>query len=320
MLIRLDKSKIVNVKNYKKLGFQYIMNWVVTIALVLITSFATKANTALTPAALEHYIKNTYSHLEFKHHELSYEVFKKAYKGYLNLQQAGKLNPSKNIITIIDFSLSSTQKRMWVIDLKQRKVLINDYVAHGQGSGMEYATSFSNIENSHQSSLGFYVTGEIYSGEHGASLRLHGLDNNYNTAAFDRAIVIHGADYVDANLIKSQNRMGRSWGCPAVSNQIVSKLITTINDGTCLFVFAQDKKYLASAYWLNKKIDRLPSNNHSDEFLLALTNKKNYRYVYDESAADIAPEGAQIVASSYWNQTKVVEFCLPYPNIWRAFP
>lgn len=310
----------MNVKNYKKIGLQIILNCVVAIALTIVAPISIKANTALTPAALEHYIKNTYSHLELKHHELSYEVFQKAFKGYLNLQQAGKLNPSKNIITIVDFSLSSTKKRMWVIDLKQRKVLINDYVAHGQGSGMEYATSFSNIENSHQSSLGFYVTGEIYSGEHGASLRLHGVDNNYNTAAFDRAIVIHGADYVDAGLIKSQNRMGRSWGCPAVSNLIVLKLINIVNDGTCLFVYAPDKKYLASAYWLNKKIDRLPSINHSDEFLLAMTNKKNYRYVYDESAADIAPEGAQIVTSSYWNQTKEVEFCLPYPNIWRAFP
>ncbi len=296
------------------------------ITIVLLWSIAwlsipmAQAASSVSNAQLERYISNEYHKIDFKQNVLSYEVFKNAYKGYLNLMQSGKLNEEKRLLTILDFSLSSTKKRMWVIDMQKHKVVINDYVAHGQGSGMEFATSFSDIENSHQSSLGFYVTGEIYTGEHGTSLRLYGVDKGFNTAAFQRAIVIHGADYVCESIIQQQNRLGRSWGCPAVSIELAPKLIQTIHEGTCLFIYASDKKYLANAYWLNKKPTHIPKLNPNDEFLLAKKHPQNFRFVYDESAADIAPEGAQIVAASYWKKEAKEAYCPPFPLIWKAFP
>ena len=135
-------------------------------------------------AKLESYVADVYKQIDFSQSDrLSLEVFTKAYHGYLNLRDAGKLNADRQIISICDFSLSSAQNRLWIIDLATKKVLFNTYVAHGQGSGEEYATEFSNRENSHQSSLGFYVTGDVYNGEHGASLHLNGMDNGFNDNA-----------------------------------------------------------------------------------------------------------------------------------------
>lgn len=237
--------------------------------------------TEVVPAAVSvnQYVKNVYESVDFGKNPLSYDVFEKAYHGYLNLRTAGKLSTEKDILTICDFSKSSADYRLWIIDLRARKVLINDYVAHGQGSGDEFATAFSNRENSHQSSLGFYVTGSTYIGGHGESLRLHGMDNGYNDKAYDRAIVIHGAQYVSKDFVAGQQRLGRSWGCPAVSNNIAGKVINTIKDGTCLFIYSPDKKYLTSAYWLNKKIDGTQFRN--DNMMLASATPKVPVYVYD---------------------------------------
>lgn len=277
------------------------------------------ANTVVRQSDVQRYISTIYEKFDFKGSEkLSYEVFENAYRGYLNLLFSGKLNREKQILTVVDFSQSSTQKRMWVLDLKHKKVLVNDYVAHGQGSGEEFATVFSNVENSHQSSLGFYVTGDIYNGDHGASLHLHGVDNGFNTAAFDRAIVIHGADYVCSDFIKSQNRLGRSWGCPAVSNDVVKKLITTVDEGTCLFIYAKDKKYLANSYWLNKKVNFLPEEDMKDGAWAMNTAKpKDTVYVYDISAADFAPKGAKIVSLKAYNAKPSLPI---FPFIWKLMP
>jgi len=224
------------------------------------TKTATSANAATTLDAPS-FIKKTYEAIDFgKGEKISFEAFEKGLLGFLNLRNSGKLNTEKNILTIADFSLSSTKPRLWVIDLKDKKVLLNDYVAHGQGSGLEYATAFSNTNNSHQSSLGFYVTAGTYVGKHGNSLRLNGMDAGFNSAALERAVVVHGADYVSKDFIAGQKRLGRSWGCPAVSNQVIGKVINWIKDGTCLFIYAPQKAYLASSQWLNKKLDRLPSD------------------------------------------------------------
>src|SRR5690554_5540690 len=138
----------------------------------------------------------------------SEEVFALAYKGYNALKKdAGLLK--KDVITVIDFSLPSTEKRLWIIDLATRKVLVNDYVAHGRNSGDNEAVSFSNTTGSNKSSIGFYLTGETYRGKHGLSLRLEGLDEAYNSNARSRAIVMHGADYVSARFIKKYGRLGR---------------------------------------------------------------------------------------------------------------
>lgn len=207
------------------------------------------------------YIASVYRKIDFSSSgHLSYDVFEKAYYGYLNLRNAGKLNNDHRILTICDFTRSANTYRLWIIDLDKNKVLFNNYVAHGQGSGEEFATAFSNTQDSHQSSIGFYVTGETYQGEHGLSLRLHGMDAGYNTAAYDRGIVVHGADYVSKSFISGNERLGRSWGCPAVSSSIAPAVINTIKDGTCLFIYYPQKRYLKTAYWLNKKLDRLPDD------------------------------------------------------------
>ncbi len=211
---------------------------------------------------VESYISNLYKQIDFgKLAPLSYEVFNKACRGYLNLLNAGKINKTKSIISICDFSLASTENRLWIIDLITKKVLFNTYVAHGKGSGDDLATSFSNQENTHKSSLGFYVTGDIYDGEHGTSLRLMGMDMGFNDAAYDRGIVVHGAEYVCNKFVANNQRLGRSWGCPAVPAPLSLPIINTIKDSTCLFIYYPENKYMANAYWLNKKVAYLPDNN-----------------------------------------------------------
>lgn len=242
---------------------------------------------------VDNYISHLYQQIDFTScSKLSFEAFTSGYKGYLNLRNAGKLANSR-ILTIADFTLSSTQHRLWIIDLVSKKVLLNDYVAHGQGSGEEFATAFSNIENSHQSSIGFYVTDDVYVGKHGNSLRLHGMDNGYNSAAYDRAIVIHGANYVSPGFIADQKRLGRSWGCPAVSQKSISKVIDYIAGGTCLFVFYPQKHYMARSTWLNKNIERLPEDYMIQDMLdpstIASSNQKTIQYVYAENAQDLNP-------------------------------
>lgn len=194
-----------------------------------------------------------YNKISFGNSEpLSREVFYKAYTGYLNLRDAGKIDQDHPVISICDFSLSSNVKRLWVIDLKDSRVLIHSLVAHGQGTGEEFAMKFSNTENSHQSSLGFYVTEDTYIGDNGYSLKLNGMDAGYNDAAYSRAIVMHGADYVCDSYIRDNKRLGRSWGCPAVPATMAKDIINTIKNKTCLYIYYPNKSYLAKSVWLNK--------------------------------------------------------------------
>lgn len=192
-------------------------------------------------------LKALYAQIDFQDYpRLRYEVFEKAYWGYHRLRKAEKITPSKqSFITIIDFSLHSAEPRLWLIDLEKTRVIFCDYVAHGQNSGLDFARSFSNKPSSHQSSLGFYLTDRIYQGKHGKSLRLHGLEPGINHRAFERAIVMHGADYVSESFIRGQKRLGRSWGCPAVSRELAPVLIDKIAGGTLLYIYAPDPDYLA---------------------------------------------------------------------------
>jgi hypothetical protein len=196
-------------------------------------------------------IADVYQQISFGKNKISFEAFSKAYKGYVNLKKAGKLSSGRNIISIADFSLASTAKRLWVIDLSKKKVLFNTHVAHGQGSGNTYATSFSNTDASHQSSLGFYVTRSTYCGKHGCSLRLEGMDRGFNDNAGSRAVVMHAANYCSPGYVKANNRLGRSWGCPAIAPEVAQPIINTIKDGTCLFIYAPKQKYIQSSKWLN---------------------------------------------------------------------
>lgn len=161
-----------------------------------------------------------------------------------------KINPAKAILAIVDLSQPSVNKRLYVIDLEKQKLLLRTYVAHGRNSGELYAKKFSNDISSYQTSLGFYQTLTTYQGKHGLSLKLKGLETGFNTNALDRAVVIHGADYVSESFIRKNGRLGRSLGCPAVPYEIHKDLIETIKNGACLFVYSPDPHYLQKSSFL----------------------------------------------------------------------
>lgn len=167
-------------------------------------------------------------------------AFESAYSGYKKLN-----NNKNNLLTIIDFNLPSTEKRMYVLDLSKKEVLYVTHVAHGRNSGSNYATSFSNKNGSYQSSLGFYRTAETYNGSNGYSLRLDGLEKGINDLARPRAVVIHGADYCNEGFIKSTGRLGRSFGCPALPQELNKPIINTIKDGSLIFIYANKPEYYA---------------------------------------------------------------------------
>ena len=181
---------------------------------------------------------------------ISFNVFNYAAKGLSYLAQHHALI-QQHIITIIDFSKPSTQKRLFVLDIENGKILFNTWVAHGKNSGKLYATSFSNTESSLESSPGFYITQNTYQGKHGLSLKLQGVENNINNNAMQRAIVMHGADYVAESFIEQNGFLGRSHGCPAVPSIIAPCIINTIKNGSCLFIYAPTKKYLSTSAIIN---------------------------------------------------------------------
>jgi len=197
-------------------------------------------------ASLESKCKSIYNCIDTNNLSLpQFDSFFAAFQGYEQLKMQGKIE--NEILTIIDFSLSSTQERMWVIDMTTQKVILKTLVAHGKNSGLEYATHFSNQSESYKSSLGFYLTGEVYQGKHGTSLRLDGMEFGINDKARDRAVVIHGADYVTKHLAKSQGYIGRSQGCPAVPLEIHKKLIETIKNKSCIFIYHPSRNYVAKS-------------------------------------------------------------------------
>jgi len=154
-------------------------------------------------------------------------------------------------LTVIDFSRPSTDKRMWVYDLRSRTLLFEELVAHGRGSGDNLPTLFSNVPDSHRSSLGLYRTGEAYIGKHGYSLRLDGLERGINDRARERAIVIHGAAYVNTATARILGRLGRSLGCPAVRSEISRPLIDAVKDGGLVFAYYPDRSWLDASTYLN---------------------------------------------------------------------
>jgi hypothetical protein len=159
--------------------------------------------------------------------------------------------PVPATLTVIDYSKPSTEKRMWVYDLRSHALLFDELVSHGRGSGKTMATSFSNSPDSNKSSLGLFRTGEPYIGHNGYSLRLDGLDPGFNDRARDRAIVVHGAPYVNAATAKAQGYLGRSLGCPAVRPEIARSLIDAIKGGGLLFAYYPDQTWLSSSTYLN---------------------------------------------------------------------
>jgi hypothetical protein len=181
---------------------------------------------------------------------LAEDAFKYALKGYDYLVKCNQVQ-NKNIITIVDFSKPSTEKRLYVLDVRNGKILYHTLVAHGRNSGNQYATKFSNQPESHQSSLGFYVTSNTYRGSHGYSLRLKGCEKGINDKACERAIVVHGADYVSNSFVNSHGYLGRSYGCPSLPAGITKEIIDVIKQGSCLFMYHPSRSYSAQSKIIN---------------------------------------------------------------------
>ena len=177
--------------------------------------------------------------------------FKYAITGYNKLEADKKIE--NNLLTIVDFSLPSTEKRMWILDMDKNEVIYHTFVSHGKNTGGNMATNFSNTPNSLQSSLGFYVTAETYYGKNGLSLFIDGMEKEFNSKARERYVVIHGADYAKEESIKRLGRLGRSYGCPAVPTEVSKEIINTIKGGSALFIYHNSDNYIANSTYLNSQ-------------------------------------------------------------------
>ena len=198
--------------------------------------------TVFTKENNQFYAKNLYNEMKLNG-LINYQAFSQAIAGFNKIK-----NKEKNILTIVDFSLPSTEKRMFVLDLDKKTILLQSYVAHGKNTGDLYAKSFSNKSNSNKSSVGLFLTEGSYNGRNGYSLRLNGLEKGVNDNAKKRNIVVHGADYANPKFIETSGRLGRSLGCFAVPESVNAEIINTIKGKSILYVYSnaikpQNQKY-----------------------------------------------------------------------------
>lgn len=192
---------------------------------------------------------------------VDYTAFEQAITGAQAIERR-----NKDIITLIDFTKPSTEERLYVLDIRHKKLLFSSLVSHGKNSGGNYATSFSNKVNSYKSSLGFFVTENTYQGKNGYSLVLNGLEKGINDRAKERAIVVHGANYCSPSVAASAGRLGRSFGCPALPQSLAKPIINTIKNGTLLYIYANDKDYLSQSTILSTERSISPNS------IIALNN------------------------------------------------
>lgn len=193
-------------------------------------------------------INTLVQHLGSKAPRLDKNVLKLALTAYKNASRKGAVK--KPVLTVIDYSLPSNKQRMWVFDVNRERLLYNTYVAHGKNSGNNRASHFSNVNSSKESSLGTYITKGTYMGHKGYSLNLQGLDKGFNDNAYSRRVVIHGAWYVEPDFIKKSGRAGLSWGCPAIAQTLAKPVINTIKNGSVIFAYFPDKKFLSHSGYL----------------------------------------------------------------------
>ncbi|MFT4154183.1 murein L,D-transpeptidase catalytic domain family protein [Parafilimonas sp.] len=216
-----------------------------------ITNKITTVNKSVTNEVLINYwVDSLYSQMQLAAIGLSRPVFFEAYKGYEYLLSVNKIK-KQGFLTICDYSQASNKRRLYVLDIDKAKVLFNTYVSHGRNSGSAFATSFSNSNDSHKTSLGFMSTAETYNGDNGYSLRLDGLESGFNDNVRARAIVMHGSNYVNGRRASDGTMMGRSYGCPAVPAKEVKGIINAIKGGSCFFSYYPDKMYAAASKILN---------------------------------------------------------------------
>lgn len=179
---------------------------------------------------------------------LDTEVLRLSLTAYSKARSQGY--DAQQLLTIVDYSKPSTERRLWVVDLKNNKVLFNTWVSHGKNSGELNSNSFSNQNRSLKSSLGVFVTAETYGGHNGLSLRMRGLERGINDNAYSRAIVFHGADYANGDIAKQFGRLGRSWGCLAVGRDVIQPLINTIKNNTVVVAYYPDQNWLHHSAYL----------------------------------------------------------------------
>jgi hypothetical protein len=204
--------------------------------------------TAEVPAEAKEWVDNEMSYINSQADNIDQNVLKLGLVAYLKAKNRGIVaNP---YLTIIDYSKPSTERRLWVVDMRSNKVLFNTWVTHGKNSGDVMATSFSNEPGSLKSSIGVFLTKDPYTGGNGYSLRLVGLEQGINDNALRRSIVVHGAWYADPNVIKTYGQIGRSWGCPAVSPGMIRPLINAIKDNSLVVVYYPDRNWLTHSSFL----------------------------------------------------------------------
>ncbi|MET0244753.1 MAG: murein L,D-transpeptidase catalytic domain family protein [Flavitalea sp.] len=242
-----------------------LLNGTLVSALIVVTQFlastATAADSTSVASAGTKKFKTSYSpvapftaaaavalydSLNLRELGLNQKVFLMAVRGMEKLRKMGRLTNDR-VLSIVDFSQPSVNKRLYMIDLLNGTLLYNTLVAHGMKSGKEKAMVFSNKVSSNKSSLGFYVTSQTYNGNNGYSLRLMGCEKGFNDNAARRAIVVHGADYVNEDWISSQGYIGRSQGCPALPPAMSKEMIDEMKDGSCLFIYSPNKLYLSTS-------------------------------------------------------------------------
>jgi hypothetical protein len=219
-----------------------MISYLINVLFLVLTPFtgSRPSESSVDPASVRlDEIQALYNSIQFNDSERpDSAMFHVAMEGYRGLKSSHQLS-DKEIVALVDFTRPSSEKRMWIIDLRDRKVLYHLLVAHGKNSGELYATSFSNKPNSYQSSLGMFITGHIYVGKNGKSLKLHGMQEELNGLAEQRSIVIHGADYVSDAFVKKVGRLGRSYGCPAIPMEVHDEVINLLAGGTLLFLYSQ---------------------------------------------------------------------------------
>lgn len=219
----------------------------ILLCLVITTGFSFKEKSIVvvtnsSVALHAHTFTEVYESLDLASLGLSKKAYEFALAGYERLKSGGQIIQD-HILSVVDFSLPSNQKRLFVIDLLKGELLFHTFVSHGKNSGKLIAKKFSNKASSFQSSIGFYTTGEPYQGKHGLSLRLIGKEKGINDKALQRGIVVHGADYAEEGVAARQGYLGRSLGCPAVPQSIHRELISTIQNGTVFFIYAPSHIY-----------------------------------------------------------------------------
>lgn len=223
------------------------MNAVIGLILMLIFSANHASNLGVTSSPNMD-ISTEVEYLSQKAPTLDKKVLKFALRAYRKAKASGEVK--KPILAVIDYSKPSKSQRLWVFDLHREKLLFNTHVAHGVNSGGSTPNHFSNQISSKESSIGTYITQDTYIGSKGYSLNIKGLEKGFNSNAYTRRVVIHGAWYVKPDFIKSHGQAGRSWGCPAIAPELVKPIINTLKNGSVIFAYYPDKQYMAKSHYL----------------------------------------------------------------------